>query len=267
MSKKHHARWIRLCGVITLLPCMLAGPAAADETAAAPKVLHLQVRVDIAADGNGVATAEGKVPEALRSVIEKQVDSWKFQPAMRDGLPVAATTWVRVATCMVPDGDKVRVSSGYEGNGPYQSESVAFGTATPPPVALIRKGMATLLHVSYTVQPDGKGAFESVEFDDSVPDAFRPWFEQTMKQLVKAQRYQPERVEGVPVATRMRLPVHMELAAGGASTRSQRAAMREQQQLSDQLSPACRAAAGQQPEQAVALDSPVRLLEASAPGG
>lgn len=252
----------RLSAVVAFALFVLSIPAVAEEVPApAPKVLHLKVRVDIAADGSVSATADDRVPAPLREPIERQVASWHFEPVLREGRPAAATTWVGAMACLVPDGDKLRVSVGYEGHGPGRPLTTQFSPSMPPG-SLIRAGINTTLQLFYAVQPDGRGAFERVDFDPSVPEQFRPWFEKTMRQMVKVQRFEPERLDGQAVATRMQMPVQMAMAPANESRLAQlrrRKAEREAQLVRDQLSPACIAAAGGAPEVPVALDSPVRL--------
>ena len=233
--------------------------------APAPKVLHFRARVDIAADGATRVTADESVPVALRQPIESQVGSWRFEPVLREGRPVSATTWVGALACLVPEGDKLRLSVGYENHGPGRPLTTQFSPSMPPG-SLMRAGINTTLQVFYTVQPDGRGAFERVDFDPSVPEQFRPWFDKTMRQMVKVQRFEPERLDGQAVATRMQVPVQMAMAPANESRLTQlrrQRAERDAQLLRDQLSPACVAAAGDAPEVPVALDSPVRLLQSA----
>lgn len=257
------ARTRILHGMALVLACSAAPAAAAEDAKAqAPTLLHLQLRTQVDADGHAVAAADDTVPAPLRAVVERQIAAWRFMPARSDGAPVAATTWVSVAACLVPDGDNYRISIGYERNGPWQPPSVNFSPSMPP-AALLRAGINTELQVDYTVQPNGRGSFTAVAFADDVPAQFRPWYTAAMRMWVKAQRFQPEQVEGRPVATRMRVPVSMDLAplAGHRAQARQRAdAWREQQRLREQLSPACIAAGDDGSARlGVALDSPVRL--------
>ncbi|GEM_PF-945176 len=245
-----------------LLSCALALPAWAEE-APAPRMLYLQVRADVATDGHVVATVDDKLPPALRGAIEKQVGGWRFNPPKKDGVAVTATTWVRVAACLVPDGDNMRLSVGYVTNGPLQPDSVVFAPSVPPN-SLMREGIDTTLQVSYAVQPNGRGKLESVAFEDSVPERFRPWFEHSMKQWASGQKFQPERIDGEAVTTHMRTPVRMDLVGTNTSRRElkrREEVERQTQRLSEQLNPACLAAA--QPylaNTAVALDSPVSFV-------
>jgi hypothetical protein len=88
--------------------------------------------------------------------------------------------------------------------------------------------------------------------------------------MVKVQRFEPERLDGQAVATRMQVPVQMAMAPANESRllqlRRQRAE-RDALLLRDQLSPACVAAVGDAPEVPVALDSPVRLLQSAPAAG
>jgi hypothetical protein len=257
---------------LALLSCALMLPAWADDAApstTAPQLLYLQVRADVATDGRIAATADGKLPVVLRAAIEKQVAGWRFHPAVKEGVAVSATTWVRVAACLVPDGENMRLSVGYVANGPMQPDSVVF-TPPVPPNALMREGIDTTLQVSYAVQPNGHGKLESVGFEESVPERYRSWFERAMKQWASEQKFQPERIDGEAVVTHMRTPVRMNMAAQSTSRRElkrREEVERQSQRLSDQLNPACVAAA--QPylaETAVALDSPVSFMDAGSGG-
>lgn len=261
----------RLSAVVGLALCALSIPAFAENAPApAPKVLHVRVRVDIAADGATRVTADDSVPAALRQPIEKQIAGWRFEPVLHEGRPASATTWVGALACLVPEGDKLRLSVGYENHGPGRPLTTQFSPSMPP-TSLMRAGINTTLRLFYTVQPDGGGVFERVDFDPSVPQQFRPWFDKTMQQMVKVQRFEPERLDGQAVATRMQVPVQMAMAPANESRLAQlrrESAERDAQLVRDQLSPACIAAAGDVPEVPVALDSPVRLLQpAPAAGG
>ncbi|MDG2526467.1 hypothetical protein P6166_14010 [Stenotrophomonas sp. HITSZ_GD] len=254
---------------LALLSCALALPACADDAAppaaAAPRLLYLQVRADVAPDGHIVATADSKLPTVLRGAIEKQVGGWRFHPPMKEGVAVTATTWVRVAACLVPENGNMRLSVGYVANGPMQPDALIFAPPTPPS-SLLREGIDTTLQVSYAVQPNGRGKLESVGFEDSVPERFRPWFERSMKQWASEQKFQPERIDGEAVTTHLQTPVRMNLAAQGDRPQARmrrEEADRQARRLSEQLNPACVAAA--QPylvDSTVALDSPVSFVGA-----
>lgn len=254
---------------LAVVCCALGLPACADEgaspAAAAPQVLYLQVRADVAPDGHIVASADGKLPVVLREAVEKQVGGWRFRPAMKEGVAVTATTWVRVAACLVPDNGNMRLSVGYVANGPLQPEAFSFSPPVPPN-SLLQQGIDTTLQVSYAVQPNGRGKLESVGFEDSVPERFRTWFERSMKQWASEQKFQPERIDGQAVTTHLQTPVRMNLAAQSTPRRElkrREEAERQARQLAEQLNPACVAAA--QPylvDSTVALDSPVSFMDA-----
>lgn len=187
---------------------------AADNTAK-PRVVafNASVRVEVDAAGKPVKVeAPADLPEAIRGFIEKRVASWQYQPAKQNGVPGSATTFVQVGACAIPTpaGDAYKLGLDFKGNGP---KIIAKGDRLPPPQYPIDaqiKGYEGTFMVSYAIQPDGSTRLQNVE-TLAGGNKLAKWFHPVLAKWIEQLRYEPEQVNGRPVATTMSFPVDFAL--------------------------------------------------------
>jgi TonB family protein len=162
-------------------------------------------------DTNGhVASADLKaqdVDEAFASTIEGLVKQWRFRPAMANGAPaVAATT---LTTQVVVDLDKnnsATVTVRYLRHG-----AAPDGLQQPPryPVDAMRSRASAEVAVMATVDADGRPT--KVELHSlmmNIDDArLGKHFANQCMDAVRQWKFQPERVNGQPVASRVVVPI------------------------------------------------------------
>lgn len=87
--------------VLFLLPLSPAN-AAGDE---ARYELSVSGSIDIGPDGSVIAHSIDKgLTPAVRSLIDRNIETWRFEPILQDGRPVIASTRVQMALSAVPDG-------------------------------------------------------------------------------------------------------------------------------------------------------------------
>lgn len=226
-------------------------------------VFQTVARVAVGADGQPeeVQGAE-KLPLALRQFVESTVGGWQFEPALVDGVARTGTTWVRLSVCAIPQGDDFALSARYTGNGPAPVSGAVLADPPQYPVNALRSGVEGNMQVIYTVQPDGSATVDSITYPEQEEKRMHRYFDRSLREWVSAMRYQPEEVDGRPIATRHRTPV--EFSLGQPLTRRQ---AEKQVRRGWQDSAECLAAEGRQPQGQQAIAQSPFVFRDIAPAG
>ena len=241
------------------LALLLAAPAAAADDAGKPGVVafNASVRVEVDATGKPIKVeAPADLPDAIRSFIEKRVASWQYEPAKQGGVPASAVTFVKVGACAIPAANGYRLGLDFKGNGPALVDPGPWFMRPPQyPRELQRAGAHGTFQVAYAIQSDGTTRLVSIKpIQTSTGNRHARVFKETIADWIQGQRYQPEQVAGIPVATEMSFPVSFELKDGG-----NRQAYGNQLEARALASKECIAASIPAGPLPVATNSPVRI--------
>lgn len=180
-------------------------PGAAGEMAAEPVLIPMRAALDIDREGQvaGIEFVDAeRVPVILAQSAEAEIRRWVFAPPMRDGRAVSGRTYALVRMCLIPSGEQYEYTVSYAGNGPlsrfHPPKSWSPDVPTPPG---IKRLTGT---ITYLVSPEGKATLESAVLDDeALREKYgRQWF-LFQADWLKQQRFVPEQIDGVPVATRV----------------------------------------------------------------
>lgn len=149
----------------------------------------------LALDEKGTVTAVSDVPSELQPLLEAGVPEWRFAPARREGKPVAAT--VRVPFILVPPEDPV------------------FGKGEPPrpikrtppvyPFAMRSSGLRGDVVVEFVVDTEGRVK------NPVVVRTLNPGFNEAALEAMRGWRFEPARLDGRPVNTRMQQAISFQL--------------------------------------------------------
>ena len=192
------------------LPILLALSSAASVAVAAPApdpvLTTTQVRIDVDAGGRVTAVEPtSALPAPLAGAIREHVRGWRFEAPMQAGQAVAGTTYARMSVCATANGDELAFSLGRPENGPGVDTRMLRPSFFPPMSRGLVDSGRMEMEVVYEVQPDGSANVVSLTTTPNrastrreVEAAFRKW--------LAPMRFEPERVDGQPVATRMRMP-------------------------------------------------------------
>lgn len=246
-----------LCFAIT---CAAASPAAAMDDAAKPDVVafNTTVRVDVDATGKPVKVeAPADLPEAIRSFIEKRVASWQYAPARANGVPASAVTFVMVGACAMPVAEGYRLGLDFKGNGPAVVDPGPWFMRPPQyPGEAQRGGAEGSFQVSYSIRPDGTTTLGSiVPIQTNTGSRHTRAFKQAIASWIEGQRFQPEQVNGMAVATEVSFPVDFELRDGGRPGK-----YREELEARALASKECIAASAPSGLLPIATNSPVKVI-------
>lgn len=249
-------------GMWLLLGLGFMAPAAGADDASKPGVVafNASVRVEVDASGKPVKVeAPADLPESIRSFIEKRVASWQYQPAKQGGVPVGATTYVKVGACAIPATEGYRLGLDFKGNGPAIIDAGPWFMPPPRyPVEMARRGAEGTFIVNYAIQADGTTKLASIKPIDGTAGRFVKPFRAALTDWIEGLRYQPEQVGGIPVATEMSFPVSFTLSSGkGPRTND---AYRKELEARAMTSNECIAASGTSGPLPIALDSPVKVI-------
>ncbi|MDB6168849.1 MAG: TonB family protein [Verrucomicrobia bacterium] len=195
-------------------------PASADAArpSATPRLLHARTVVDparrpprgshtavpakvvwanVALDASGTPIGVSEAPPEVSALLDLAVHDFRFAPARRDGVAVAAR--LRVPFILVP----------------YASEPDADGTMVPPravrqtrpiyPMEMRRSGMRGEVVVDFVVDLEGRvtQAF--------VARSMNPAFDEPALEAVRSWRFEPGRKGKIPVNTHLQVPVFFQL--------------------------------------------------------
>lgn len=241
---------------------MAAGPAlAADDDQVV--VFQTVAKVAVGTDGQPeeVQAAE-RLPPSLRQFVESTVGGWQFVPALVDGVALKGTTWVRLSVCAVPQGGDFALSARYTGNGPTPASGAVLADPPRYPVNAMRSGVEGDMLVTYTVEADGSATLDSIAYPEREEKRMRRYFDRALREWVSAMRYEPEKLDGRAVATRISTPV--EFSLGESFSRKQ---VEEEVRRGWQDSPECLAAEGRQPQGKEAIAQSPFVLRDIAPAG
>jgi TonB family protein len=168
-----------------------------DTVVKASEIIDLRVWVDAA------ITADGSVREArivedmelpgIAEAVERQVETWVLEPAIRGGRPVPRTTSLRVDVHLQPTGwTTYSVAASLARQGPR-----ALETQSPPfPKRLRRIASSGVVVLEFMVSEEGKPFQVDVVSADP-----KGLFERHAVATIKRWRYQPDSVDGVPVVS------------------------------------------------------------------
>jgi hypothetical protein len=224
---------------------------------------HVQMRIEVDATGRVLSTEPtSDLPAPLADSLRQHVSAWQFEAPQQEGRAVGGTTFARMSVCAMADhgADSLSVSVGNWENGPGMDPRMLrpsfFPAVLPKLVALGRLEM----EVVYEVGADGIAQVLSVVTTPHVTRAHRE-LERAYRKWIGAMRFEPERIDGNPVATRMRMPVTFTWERA-----SRMASRQEIERKLIEASPTCQALlqdrdTSERPQ--VALDSPFRAVPSS----
>lgn len=195
----------RAARALTFLLLACTAPGAIGAPAKTPVVTTTQVRIDVDVGGQvtGVEPTS-PLPAPPASAIRDHVRGWRFDPPLQDGQPVAGTTYARMSVCAAAVGDELAFTLGAPQHGPGLDPRMLRPFFFPTVSNAIELGRLEM-DVVYEVRPDGRAEVVSLTTTPDKPGirrevttAFRKW--------LAPMRFEPERLDGQPVATRMQVP-------------------------------------------------------------
>ena len=192
-------RFPLLCALL----CSVASVSAADIAAPQPLVFRAQARIEVDAAGNLVKVGVIKdLPEPIRQQVAQQLARWKFSLQPRDGADATtAATWLLLSACAVPEASGAySLGLGYHGHGPRITGGEPWAI-TPEMGSVVSKYKLTgSVDVYFVVHADGKSTLESIEgLDDSRGSQL---LRTQIEHMVELNTFEPEEIDGQPVATR-----------------------------------------------------------------
>lgn len=140
----------------------------------------------------------GSIPADTRSELDRHIQGWVFQPAEVDGRRVATGTFLRVGVEIPAAGRPLRILSATTGPAP---QAIRFPDY---PASAQRRGEEGVVVLKLQVDADGR-VQQAMTYDDS-PRAARALVDAAQK-AAATWRFQPERIDGQPVASTVLLPV------------------------------------------------------------
>lgn len=180
----------------------MAGVCAAAAFAAAAGQPRSQVytfEVELDAGGALVAATPSRdAGDATVQQLQKELRNWVFRPAQQYGRAVPTSTWVRVTALAAQGGEPVKVLSATAGPAPERLRKPAF------PVAAQLNGRQGV--VVLQLDMDAQGQVRSVEVHDTVGEVSRAMAEAAVASA-RGWTFRPERVNGIPLAGRLLMPV------------------------------------------------------------
>lgn len=189
MVNKERVRWMAgVCAAVTF--AVAAGQ---------PRSQVYTFEVELDAGGALVAATPLRDPgDATVQQLQKELRNWVFRTAQQDGRAVPTSTWVRVTALAAQGEAPVKVLSATAGPAPERLRKPAF------PVAAQLDGRQGV--VVLQLDMDAQGRIRAVEVHDTVGQVSRAMAESAMASA-RGWTFHPERVNGVPLAGRLLMPV------------------------------------------------------------
>ena len=228
----------------------------------ASKPIHFRAHARVSLDAQGLprqVDVDQKLPGVVRTAIAEQVMQWRFEPALVDAQAHPGATTVFVDACAAPAADgSMRLGVDYSWNGPGYADGRYHLPAPRYPIDAAKRGKVGVFRVVAQIGKDGRATVDAIE----AQQGDLRWFEEALRNWVASLRYVPEEVDGMPVATRVAIPVDFSMDGGALSYRQQARQERE----TKRRSPECKAAMGEGTDEAirpVVLDSPFKPVTTS----
>lgn len=178
-------------------------------THAAPQTIDVWLKADITitADGSieSLQWQEDARPgvQLLHRRAEPVVRLWQFVPGQVDGVPARTQTHLLMQVLVLVDADgSAAMKFGSASTG---GRSLVQAAPRYPPNAA-RAGASATLVAEISVDTNGVSTLETLTFQPK-RSYFRSDFIAAAEAAIKSWTFQPERVAGRPVATRLRIPI------------------------------------------------------------
>jgi len=237
--------------LLPLLALSLLAPAAAAPPQVPELVLiHAESRIEVDASGQVVAVETlTKLTPEVQAFLADKLRKQRFEPPMLDGRPVGGVTYAWQDVCAAPVDGAYRLAVKFRGNGPALDRRHFLGY----PRDAEKRGVESNWKLEYAINADGTGTVIGLLRTDGgskLDKTFRGAIEQWMRGM----EFQPERLDGKPVATRMTTQV--EFVLNGPKD------WRERAQQVKQSNDACQLAldAGDDDKRDIALNSPFKPI-------
>lgn len=201
-----------------LVCCALAMPALAAEPAAGgpppPQTVMFKVGVDATGHVQAATPLDPQAPAALLQAAEAYARRLPFTPARKAGVAVASQTYLSLVLAVEPaDEGKFALKLRRAVSSPGV---LALGKLDLPK-NLGRRAGATI-SVSVSVDAEGKPDMDSFKVESvqlREPSSFAETrYLESIRQSVRHSRYDPDKVDGKPVASRLTLPYRFGMGGG-----------------------------------------------------
>lgn len=195
--------------VLGMLALVLAASTSAGKKQDLPEPIAFNASAKAVIDSTGKPSkveASEKLPDVMRDFIERQVATWRFSPAMVDGVARGGVTYVSLGGCAVPIDGGYRMAINYKGNGPGYPNGATRQAPMRYPMDAARLGEQGSWTLDYYVEPDGATTLISVT-PLLARQGGKKHLEPALREWVKQMRYLPEELDGKTVRTRISMPI------------------------------------------------------------
>lgn len=243
-------------GVLGALLAALCLPVAAQGAASGPVSVSTQARIDVDAQGRVIdVVPDPSLPQVFHQPLKQHLAAWRFEAPVRDGVAVPATTYARLGVCAMPDakgGMAIGFSRASHGPG---ADMRMYGPMPLPPFKTLERHRKFDVIATYDVMADGDLQIVSVRANGP-RDRGVASVEKSVQRWLEGLRFEPERLAGTPVVTRMSLPVHFDMTPVPRGKRPE-------DMLRERLGETCESRLEQASRtQATMLSGPLKLIAA-----
>jgi hypothetical protein len=162
-----------------------------------------------------------KLGATIEGLVQRNVETWRFEPILKDGKPVIAKTRMSVGLLALPQGDGMLVKVEEVHFGALK----ASGTIRPPryPAKALREALGARVLLMVRVAPDGQvtdvhpyQVSLSKQGRASVEEGWRAMFARASVDAVSKWKYEPgESIADVPVSQVIFVPIHFQIGEPG----------------------------------------------------
>jgi hypothetical protein len=249
---------MRKAAVVALIAIGFAIAARA-ETKDPLVLFSTQARVEIDRLGKVTnVTPDPTLSPAISKAIEQTVGSWQFAPPARAGRVGSGVTYLSLSACAALENGTYRLAVDLLGSGPSWK-----GPAPTFPSQIMRAGRSVSLRLDYRVLADGTGQIDDVVFTKGSTPSDERALRESMRKWIRASKFQPEILEGVPLVTRLSSTMNFvsEKHTYESPSAAQSAGEKDQRK-SAAANPTCKTAmeAARGVDRQMAVDSPFHLL-------
>lgn len=185
------------------------------------KAVTTAVEIDPLGNVERVQVLDDEVDPRLAQKVQAAIAGWHFEPTLKDGRPARLATHVYVEVRGRPlEAGGMSLDVQYAGQG----VRVAHRVAPHYPIAMLEAQRGGVVLVAADIAADG--SVSAARVAETTADVV---LNQAALAALKQWRFDPERVDGEPVASSVLQPVHFEVAEGNRPQPTAGALRRAQQ--------------------------------------
>ena len=202
---------------VTLLSLVFGFAQAAEPDTSFNVTMSWHMSLDSKGQVTGLSIKPGRLNDALRVPMERAIRNWEFEPGKLNGQPTPTETTLRVKFNLTPTADKQSYAVTVDGVATGTSlKKIGKAARLSREEATRRRDLNEEALLVLDIVVDSDGVPETIAVADGSPITEGSLVDQAIK-AVKTWKYEPERVAGHGVRSRVLQPICYEFSSDNSN--------------------------------------------------